>query len=79
MRDHVGDLQRLRALLVEQRRRLVKNLLKRVRPSEIHDLSGSERAVLIELEQVLGAIDGWIEEEGCHQPRTKDDEGARAQ
>jgi hypothetical protein len=79
MSDHVDDLQRLRALLVEQRRRLVRNLLKRVRPSEIHDLSESERAVLIELEQVLGAIDGWIEEEGRHEPGTWNDEGARAQ
>jgi len=35
--------------------------------------------VLIELEQVLGAIDGWIEDEGRHPPGTKDDEGARAQ
>jgi hypothetical protein len=79
MSDHVDDLQRLRTLLVEQRRRLVRNLLKRIRPSEIHDLSESERALLIELQQVLGAIDGWIEEEGRHQPGTKDDEGAGAQ
>jgi hypothetical protein len=68
MIDHVDDLQQLRALLVEQRRRLVRNLLKRIRPSEIHDLSESERALLIELQQVLAAIDGWIEEEGRHQP-----------
>ena len=75
MSGHVEDLQRLRALLVEQRRRLVRNLLKRVRPGEIHDLSASERAVLIELEQVLGAIDGWIEEEGRHEPGMRNDEG----
>jgi hypothetical protein len=35
--------------------------------------------VLIELKQMLGAIDGWIEDEGRPQPGTKDDEGARAQ